>query len=167
ALTGDEGPALAASLNGAAEIAIDASGVVFIGDTGNHVIRSVTTDGMIHRVAGFGIPGFVDNRPGLLAQFNHPGVALGMGQTLLIPDVDNNRIRKFDPSQAVSVSTIAGGDNSPGDGGPATAALLDRPAGLAIDGAGNVFITEHDSHRVRRVATNGTITTIVNSGGTN
>jgi sugar lactone lactonase YvrE len=166
ALTGDEGPALAASLNGAAEIAVDASGVVFIGDTGNHVIRSVTMDGMIHRVAGSGIVGFQDG-PGFLARFDHPGVALGTGQTLLVPDVDNNRIRKFDPSQPLSVSTIAGGDNSPGDGGPATAALLDRPAGLAIDGAGNVFITEHDSHRVRRVATNGTITTVVNSGGTN
>jgi sugar lactone lactonase YvrE len=159
--------ALAAPLNGAAEVAVDASGVVYIGDTKNNVIHSVTTDGLMHRLAGTGIAG-ADDGPGFLASFRSPGVALGPGQSLLIPDIDNNRVRRFDPgSPSGTVSTIAGGNNLPGDGGLATAAVLDRPAGLAIDAGGNVLITEHDSHRVRRVDTAGLITTVVNKDGLN
>src|SRR5262249_20353383 len=55
----------------------------------------------------------------------------------------------------------------PGDGGPATAAVLNRPAGLALDAAGNVYVSEHDSHRVRRVDAVGIISTFVNRDGVN
>ncbi len=160
--------ALAAPLDAAASVAVDASGVVYIGDTMNNVIHKVTTDGLIHRVAGSGIPGVQDTpTPGFLARFRSPGVALGAGQTLLIPDVDNNRVRQYDIA-ADSVTTIAGGDNSPGDGGSATAAILDRPAGLAVDPvSGAVFVSEHDSHRVRRIDPTGIITTVVNTNGLN
>jgi hypothetical protein len=80
ALAGDETPAVLASLNGAAEVAVDASGVVFIGDSGNHVIRSVTTDGVIHRVAGSGIVGFQDG-PGFLARSSTiPGSPSALGR---------------------------------------------------------------------------------------
>jgi sugar lactone lactonase YvrE len=156
---------LAATLNGPAEVAVDASGVVFIADTGNHMIRSVTPDGTIHRVVGDGSAGSREG-PAILARFRHPGVTLTSDGALLIPDVDNNRIRRYDPS-ADNTSTVAGGDNLPGDGGAATAAILVRPTGLAVDGEGRVFISEHDSHRVRRVNAGGTIATIVNQQGLN
>jgi sugar lactone lactonase YvrE len=160
--------AILAPLNAAAEVAVDSSGVVYIGDTGNNVVHKVTTDGIMHRVAGIlGIPGVEDTPvPGFLAHFRSPGVALGPGQTILIPDIDNNRIRRYDLAADV-VTTIAGGPNSPGDGGPATAALLDRPTGLAMDGGGAVFVAEHDSHRVRRIDPAGTISTVINAGGLN
>ena len=158
--------ALAAPLNAAGEVAVDASGVVYIGGGQDDTIHKVTTDGLIHRVAGSGLAGASDG-PGFLARFRSPGVALGPGQTLLIPDVDNNRIRRYDAG-ADAVTTIAGGDNLPGDGGSAIVAILDRPTGLAVDkAAGAVFVTEHDSHRVRRIDAAGAITTVVNRDGLN
>jgi sugar lactone lactonase YvrE len=156
-----------APLNAAAEVAVDPNGVVYIGDTGNGVVHRVTPDGIIHRVAGTGAFGFKDGI-GFLAQFQSPGVALGPGQSLLVPDTNNNRIRRIDPvPTGFTVSTIAGAASGPGDGGPATNAILDRPAGLAVDASNAVLVTEHDSHRVRRIDPSGIITTIVNTHGDN
>src|SRR6266850_1727971 len=78
--------AIAAPLNAAAEVAVDASGVVYIGGGKDNVIHKVTTDGRIHRVAGSGLPGGPPvpdvPQPGFLARFLSPAVALGPGQTL-------------------------------------------------------------------------------------
>jgi sugar lactone lactonase YvrE len=160
-----------APLHAPAEVAVganDSSGVVFIGDTGNGIVHRVTPDGIIHRVAGSGIFGFKDG-PGFLAQFQSPGVALGPGSSLLVPDADNDRLRRIDPAppSGYNVTTIAGVAPGPGDGGLATQAVLDRPAGLAVDANANVLVTEHDSHRVRRVDTGGVISTIINKDGVN
>jgi sugar lactone lactonase YvrE len=160
--------AVNAPLHNPGEVAIDASGVVFIADTGNGVVHRVTPDGLIHRVAGTGQFGDTDG-PGIFAKFQSPGVALGPAGSLLVPDVDNDSIRRIDPTPPTgyTVSTIAGGKPASGDGGPATGALLDRPAGLAVDAGGNVLITEHDSHRVRRVDPAGNISSVVNAQGLN
>lgn len=162
--TGDDVPAVAAQLNGPTDVAVDAGGVVFIADTQNNVIRKVTTDGHIHHVVGDGNLGFREGGA-IFARFNHPGVALGIGGALIIGDADNNRVRKYDVA-ADATSTIVGDGNSPGDGGPATAAILNRPAGLAI-GASGTYVSEHDSHRVRLIDAAGTITTVVNRDGVN
>jgi sugar lactone lactonase YvrE len=158
-------PALGAALNGPAEVAVDGAGVVYIADTDNNMIRRVTTDGTIEQVVGDGFAGFREG-PKILARFRHPGVTLASG-VLYIPDADNNRVRRYDPATDQPTITLAGGDNLPGDGGPATQALLNRPTGLAVNGGGSVYIGEHDSHRVRRVDANGTITTVVNQSGRN
>ena len=158
-------PATTASLNRPGSVAVDDNGVVYIGDTDNHVIRKVGSDGMIRAVAGSGLVGDLDG-PGFLSRFNHPGVALAPDGTLLIADVDNNRVRRYDAA-ADRTTTIAGGPNLPGDGGPATAAILSRPTGLAVADDGAVYVTEHDSHRVRRIDGSGTISTVVNQRGLN
>jgi sugar lactone lactonase YvrE len=158
-------PAVGAALNGPAEVAVDAAGVVYIADTDNNMIRRVTTNGTIEQVVGDGFAGFREG-PKILARFRHPGVTLA-GGVLFIPDADNNRVRRYDPATDAPTTTIAGGDNLPGDGGPATQALLNRPTGVAVNGGGSVYIGEHDSHRVRRVDAGGTITTVVNQSGRN
>ncbi len=165
---GNGQPALSASFSAAAEIAVDpTTGDVFIADTNDNQIRVLSAaNGTVNAVAGDGNLGFRDNVPGFSAEFRHPGVALAPGGKLIIVDTDNNRLRQYDRT-ADLVTTLAGTDNLPGDGGPAVNAILNRPTGVAADAAGNVFISEHDSHRVRKVDANGVITTVVNQQGNN
>ena len=105
-------PATTATLNRPGSVAVDEDGVVYIGDTDNHVIRRVGSDGMIRAVAGSGLVGDLDG-PGFLSRFNHPGVALAPDGTLLIADVDNNRVRRYDAA-ADRTTTIVGGAEPPG-----------------------------------------------------
>ncbi|HLY39446.1 MAG TPA: SMP-30/gluconolactonase/LRE family protein [Candidatus Binatia bacterium] len=157
--------AVGAPLNSPGDLALDANGQLYIGDTGNNVVRRVA-NGMIQTVVGDGTYDFREG-PAIVARFRHPGVALTPDATaLIIPDTDNNRVRRYDFA-ADNTSTIVGGPNDPGDGGPATAAFLQRPTGLAVDAGGNVFVSEHDSHRVRMIDANQIITTVVNSQGLN
>ena len=161
---GDGGSATGAQLNAPGDIARAADGSLYIADTNNNVIRKVQ-NGTITRVAGSGLQGGADGA-GFLARFNHPAGIVVTGATIAIADTDNNRLRRYDPAADLA-STFAGRDNLPGgDGGPATAAILDRPAGVALDAAGVVYVTEHDSFRVRRIEPSGTITTVVNADGT-
>src|SRR5262249_51270053 len=157
--------AVGATLNAPGDLAVDPGGQLYIGDTGNNVVRRVA-NGMIQTVVGDGTFDFREG-PAILTRFRHPGVALAPGATaLVIPDSDNNRTRRYAIAPG-NTTTAVGGPNVPGDGGPATAAFLQRPTGLALDASGNVFVSEHDSHRVRLIDANGIITTVVNSGGLN
>lgn len=86
-----------------------------------------------------------------------------------ICDRDNHRVRKVD--RRGIITTFAGNGSvastgESGDGGPATAASLNRPVGLAIDRAGNLYIAERDAHRIRKVTPTGTITTLAGTGVT-
>src|SRR5690242_10248317 len=102
----DAAPPLLASnapLHNPGEVAVDANGVVYIADTGNAVIHRVTPDGIIHRVAGTATFGYKDG-PGIFAEFQSPGVALGPAGSLLVPDVNNDRIRRVDPTPPTGFS---------------------------------------------------------------
>src|SRR5439155_27280983 len=135
-------PAVGAMLNSPGDLAVDASGQLYIGDTGNNVVRRVA-GALIVTVVGDGTADFREG-PAILARFRHPGVALAPGAgALIIPDTDNNRVRRYDFA-ADATSTIVGGANEPGDGGPAVQAFMQRPTGIAIDGGGNVFVSQHD-----------------------
>jgi sugar lactone lactonase YvrE len=94
--TGDGGPAVKAQLNGPAGLAVDASGALFIADTGNNRIRRVSPDGTITTVAGSGAKGYSgDGGPAVNAKLSGPtGVAIGPDGALYIADSGNNRIRK-------------------------------------------------------------------------
>jgi sugar lactone lactonase YvrE len=170
-LSGDGGPATAASFNLPYGLAIDKAGNLFIADTFNNNIRKVDAmTGNISTVAGNGQFGPLkdgDGGPATAASLNLPfGVAVDKDGNLFIADTFNSAIRKVDATTAI-ITTIAG-NNGPGfggDNGPATAATLDQPNDIAIDGAGNLFIADTINNVVRKIdATTGTITTVAGTG---
>ena len=164
---GDGGPAVAARLNGPRGVALDAAGNLYIADLGNQRIRKVDAAGGISTVAGDGTPGFGgDGGPAVAAQLSFPrDVALDAAGNLYIADLGNQRIRKVDA--AGGISTVAGGrmQGNDGDGGPATAARLGFPTGVALDGVGNLYIADEGYHRIRKVDSGtGVITTVAGTG---
>jgi len=163
--SGDGGPAASAALQLPGGVFVDAADNVYIADTSNHRIRSITPAGIINTVAGAGIPAYSgDNGPAVSAFLNHPnsGAADAFGN-LFIADSANNVIRKVTP--AGIVTTVAGNGNGgyTGDNGPATSASLLFPEGVAIDASGNLFIADTYNSVIREVS-NGTITTVAGNG---
>ena len=151
--SGDGGTATAGQLRDPNGVAVDSAGNVYIADSGNNRIRRVTPGGVISTVAG-----------GTTDQLNAPaGVAVDGAGTLYVADTGNNRVRRLTGG---TLTTIAGtgGAGFGGDGGPATSASLWQPRGVAVDGAGNVYIADRWNRRIRRVATNGIISTVAGVG---
>jgi uncharacterized protein (TIGR03437 family) len=148
-------------------VAIDASGNVYIADTSDDSICKLS-GGVITLVAGGGAQGYAgDGGPAVNASLNQPfGVAVDSQGNVYIADTYNHVVRKV--NSAGIISTFAGngtGGNS-GDGGPATSAELNDPWSLAVDSSGNVFIADEVSHVVRKVTTDGNITTVAGNGTT-
>jgi uncharacterized protein (TIGR03437 family) len=169
--SGDGGPAAAAQLNLPEGIAVDAAGNIYIADTGNSVVRQVAPTGIIVTFAGKGGPGYYgDGGPATLAQVSNPeGLALDASGDLFIADTVNDVIRMVSPGGIIS--TVAGngynnlaGGGFAGDGGPATRAQLDAPAGVAVDASGNLYIADSQNYRIREVSSSGIITTIAGIG---
>jgi sugar lactone lactonase YvrE len=164
--SGDGGPATASQLNGPSGVAVDAAGALVIGDTGNHRVRRVDSAGVITTVAGTGAYGFSgDGGPATAAKLSLIyGVAVDTAGGILISDSGNHRVRRVSADGVISAFAGAGVAGSGGDGGPARSAQLRSPAGMAVDGAGEVFIADFGAHRVRKVDRNGVISTIAGSG---
>jgi len=164
--SGDSGAAVNAKLNGPSGVAFDAMSNLYIADYGNNRIRMVGTNGVITTVAGTNFPGFSgDSGAAINAELHFPsGVALDGSGNLYIADYANSRIRKVDTNG--NISTVAGTNISryAGDGGPATQANLNGPGGVALDAARNLYIGDTYNYRIRKVDTNGIITTVA---GTN
>jgi uncharacterized protein (TIGR03437 family) len=163
--SGDNGPATAAQMNQPAGMAVDGSGNVFVADTANSVVRVISPGGVITTFAGTGIAGFSgDTGQAFGAQLNSPSaVAVDAGGNVYIADTLNSRIRKVLPSGVIT--TVAGGGSALGDGGPATSAVLSLPHGVAVDPAGNLFISDTGTARIREVsAADGTISTVAGNG---
>ena len=162
--SGDNGPALSAEFGSINGIAIDSAGSLFVADSSNNSIRKVQ-NGVITTVAGNGTNGFSgDNGLATGAQLNYPyAVAVDTNGNLYIGDGNNFRIRKV--SGGV-ITTVAGAGvwGFSGDGGPAINAQLSFATGVAVDGAGNLYIADSGNMRIRRVA-GGTITTVAGGGG--
>jgi trimeric autotransporter adhesin len=172
--SGDGGPARDAQLHDPWRLSVDAAGHLYISDHGNRRIRKVDAEtGVISTVAGNGeLSGFF---PGRLAtrtplQFLLGTCVDGAGN-LYIADAGFHCVQKVE-AETGKVSTVAGviefGDGSAGfsgDGGPANKALLDSPAGVAVEAAGNLYIADAGNRRVRRVdAQSGVITTVAGGG---
>jgi sugar lactone lactonase YvrE/outer membrane lipoprotein-sorting protein len=164
--SGDVTPAFVAYLDSPWGIAVDSAGNLYIADKGKHQIRKVTPEGIISMVAGSDTKGFSgDGGPATAARMYRPeGVAVDSKGNLYIADTGNNRIRKLTPEGIIS--TVAGNGISgySGDGGPATAAQLSSPYGLAVDSKGNLYIADFADHRIRKVNTAGIISTIAGNG---
>ncbi len=166
---GDGGAAMFAQFNLPGGVTEAPNGDVIVVDFGNHRVRRIDhTTGIIETIAGTGEAGFNgDGIPAAAAQLSRPEQAVfGPSGDLFIADSYNNRIRRIDHSTGL-ISTVAGTGNrgGDGDGGPAAAAELHFPEGLAVDNAGNVFIADTVNRRVRRVdAGTGVITTFAGTG---
>jgi sugar lactone lactonase YvrE len=163
-MSGDSGPATSATLNAPQGLAVGSDGTVYIADTGNERIRAVSGN-IITTIAGTGAYGFAgDNAAALTAKLAHPtGLAVDAQGALLLCDTDNNRIRRVANG---TITTIAGTSvqGFAGDGAAATAAVLNAPRGLAIDGATRVIIADTLNSRVRAIDASGTISTLAGTG---
>jgi trimeric autotransporter adhesin len=162
--SGDNGSAVAAQLNRPVGVAVDSSGNLYISDYMNSRIRKVAS-GNISTVTGNGNFGFAgDGSSAAGAQLTNPlGIALDSSGSLYLADLWSYRIRKVSSG---NISTVAGNGtvSYSGDGGPAAAAQLNLPAGVAVDGSRNLYIADTNNHRVRKVAPDGTISTVAGSG---
>ncbi|MGW7553354.1 NHL domain-containing protein, partial [Streptomyces rimosus] len=123
-------------------------------------------DGSIATVAGNGVAGFIsDGGHGALTRVYYPqGVTVDKNGNLFIADRYNHRIRKVTPNG--TITTVAGNGEAGyiSDGGPALATRLHYPHALTVDRSGNLYIADHNNHRIRKVTPNGIITTVAGNG---
>jgi sugar lactone lactonase YvrE len=162
----DGGMATDAGLGSPDDVALDASGNLFIPDEGNSRIRKVSTNGIITTVAGNGTAAYSgDGGAATNAELCYAeGVAVNAFGCLFIADSGNNRIRKVDTNGVITTVAGNGAWGYSGDGGAATNARLDTPYGVEVDASGNLFIADYANSRVRKVGTNGIITTVAGNG---
>lgn len=172
--TGDGGPATKATLNEPYALAVDANGDLYVVDRLNAVIRKVDgKTGQIATVAGNGTKGFSgDGGKATDAQLREPNDCCLDGKGgLLIADVADWRIRRLDLKTG-TISTFAGTGrpkvkperNAIGDEGPAEKAIIVGARAVCVDGKGNVFVCEREGNAVRKIDSEGKITTIAGTG---
>jgi len=160
--SGDGGKATNASLTQPSGVAVDAIGNLFIADTLNNRIRKVETNGIITTVAG-GCVG--DGGAATNASLYSPlSVVVDNAGDLFIADVHNRRIRKVDSTGIITTVAGNGSLGYSGDGGAATNASFFEPCSIATDTAGNLFVADSLCNRIRRLDTNGIITTVAGGG---
>jgi RHS repeat-associated protein len=164
--SGDGGPAGQAQLYQPYGVAAAPDGSLYVADTFNSRIRRIDPGGIITSIAGDGTFGHGgDGGPATAAKLTSPtGIAVGPDGSLYIADAENNRVRRVDP---VGIITTVAGDGVfgyGGDGGPATQAQLRQPWGVAVAPDGSLYIADYQNVRVRKVATDGTISTVAGTG---
>jgi len=156
---GDGGAAVDAELEFPASVAVDASGNIYIADSGNNAIREITaSNGYINTILGAGVTSTLLNDP--------ESIALDGKGNLYVCDSNGLRVLKFSLSTS-TVTLVAGNGNIgfSGDFGPAVDAELDDPSAIAVDSSGNLYIADTFNSRIRKVYPDGTIATIAGSGG--
>ncbi len=158
------GMAGSAQFNKPSGVAVDSVGNVYVADYNNHRIRRITTNSMgvveVSTLAGTGTSGFMDD-VGNVAKFNSPsGIAVGSAGVVYVADYNNHRIRKITTNSmgVVEVSTLAGtgikADGTAGGGfmdGTGSSAQFNKPYGVAVDSVGNVYVTDSQNHRIRKI----------------
>jgi hypothetical protein len=164
--SGDGGAAIAAQLNFAWGVGLDAAGNLYIADQINCRVRKVNTAGVISTIGGTGIAFFSgDGGPAISAGIQYPmGIAVDGPGNVYICDEGDCRIRKINTAGIISTVGGNGSGGFSGDGGPATLAKLYYPQGIAMDGAGNLFVADLNNNRIREINTAGVINTITGTG---
>ena len=162
--TGDGGPATNAPLGELRGIAVDAAGNLFAADASNNVVVKISPAGILTVVAGNGTAGFSgDGGPATSAQLNRPwGVAVDATGNVYI--ADNQRIRRVSPTGVITTIAGTGAAGFSGDGGLAISATFNKPIGVAVDAAGNVYVADNNNLRIRRISPDGTIASVAGNG---
>jgi IPT/TIG domain/NHL repeat len=152
------GTGTAATFNQPVGLAVDASGNVFIADYINHLIRKITPAGVVTTFAGNGSPALTDGT-GTSASFNGPfALVFDAAGNLIVADYLNHAVRKITPAGVVT--TIAGNGTAGYVDATGSAARFNRPAGLAVDVSGNIFICDAQNNRIRKITSTGAVTTL-------
>lgn len=164
--SGDGGPATEASMYFPWDVKQDAAGNLYIVDTIMNVVRKVAPNGIISTVAGSGQMGFSgDGGLATDARMRRPRrVALDAAGNLYIADYGNNRIRKVGTDGIITTIAGTGVPGFGGDGGPATDAAIRSPTALAFDAAGNLYVADFGNNRIRKIGTDGVISTVAGNG---
>ena len=162
----DDGSGAAATFNWPCSVAVDASGsTIYVADTDNNLIRKITVSGGVATVSTFAgsvTPGSADGM-GTAASFDGPeGLTIDSSGNLYVADIFNHKIRKITPGGLVT--TFAGSGAQGSADGTGTAATFNRPANLAVDASGNLYVTDYKNNRMRKIASSGLVTTLLESG---
>jgi RHS repeat-associated protein len=162
---GDGGPAIEAGIGYPKSIAVGPDGSLYITAESYPSVRRVGPDGIITTVAGTTTTGYSgDGGPAIAARLVPSyGVAIGPDGSLYISELGNNRIRRVAPDGIITTVAGNGQLGSSGDGGPATAAMLWNPRGVAVGPDGSLYIADYGNSRIRRVGPDGIITTVAGS----
>lgn len=164
--SGDGGTATAAQLKEPFALALDSVGNLYIADKGSYVVRKVDSTGRISTVAGNGSYEYTTD--GVLATATGIGIPSSLAVdgtgTLYIGDEVKTAVRKVDTSGIITKVTGTGINGFSGDGGPARTAVIGNPAALAVDLTGSLYIADFSNARIRKMDTNGVISTVAGSG---
>jgi sugar lactone lactonase YvrE len=165
-LLGDGGAASAATLQEPWCITLGTDGILYIADRDNHAIRTVDAAGVIATIAGTGDRGFAgDGGLAVEAKLSRPqGIAVDAEGNVYFADSDNHVIRRVDPHGLITTVAGTGVSGNSGDGGLAVDAQLADPNGIAIDAGGNIYFADDVANVIRRIGSDGIITTVAGTG---
>lgn len=158
------GAVATAKISGSVQAVAAPSGIIYIADTGNNVIRAISIAGTVYTLSGTGVAGYVDGA-GASAQFNAPsGMVLDGNGDLIVVDQGNHVIRKVAAASGI-VTTIAGLGGTPGAvDGINSLARFNLPFGITLDKLGNLIVGDRGNHTIRKITPAGTVSTIAGSG---
>ncbi len=164
--SGDGGFSTAAALNHPEDVCCDAAGNIYIADYGNARVRIVSTSGIINTYAGNGSFGSAgDGGTATAGQTVPYRICTDPSGNLYISEFYHHKIRIVNPSGIINTFAGTGAASFYGDGGPATAAAIKYPYGVAADGYGDIFISDEGNYRIRKVNAAGVISTLGGNGG--
>ena len=161
----NDGVGSAARFNSPYAVTVDDAGIVYVADTFNHTIRKITAAGAVSTLAGLGGVSGTNDGTGSAARFDHPfGLVPDKSGNIYVVDDKNQTIRKIAPGAVVT--TIAGSAGHSGSSdGTNSVAMFKFPSAIVMNSSGVLFVADEYNHTIRRVTTNGVVSTFAGSAG--